>query len=364
VQPSFGWLRALVFGWLGLLAGFAIGIEWIRSRPAGPPPPSGGIDLVGAGATFPYPLYRRWFAEYGAAEGVRINYYSVGTGEGLRLLLADSVDFGAADRPLRAEERAQATCAPLEFPTVVGAIAVAYNLPGVDGSLALDEAVLAAIFLGRITRWDAAEIRALNPKVPLDSRAIRVVRRARTSGTSEVFSRYLESDASWRAAGGERGAREIVGDLVEGNEGVASQVRVTPGAIGFVEQTYAQQSKLQVARLRNRAGRFVAPDAAALARTADELLARPGADTLLALVGASDTAAYPVAALTRLVAAGALADPRRGGHLIAFVRWALRDGATSAEALGYAPLPAAVVQRQLARLDDLRPGTCPSSPPR
>lgn len=119
-----------------------------------------------------------------------------------------------------------------------------------------------------------------------------------------------------------------------------------------------------MARLRNRAGRFVAPDADALARTAIELLALPGADTLLALVGARDTAAYPVAALTRLVAADALADPRRGGHLIAFLRWALRDGATSAEALGYAPLPAAVVQRQLARLDALRPGTCPSTPPR
>jgi len=295
---------------------------------------------------------------------VRINYYSVGTGEGLRLLLADSVDFGAVDRPLRAAERSQAACAPLEFPTVVGAIAVAYNLPGVDRPLALDEAVLAAIFLGRITTWDAPEIRALNPQTAIDRRAIRVVRRARTSGTSEVFSRYLESNGSWRAAVRDPSAREIVGDLVEGNEGVAAQVRVTPGAIGFVEQTYAQQSKLQVARLRNRAGRFVAPDADALARTATELLALPGADTLLALVGARDSAAYPVAALTRLVAADALADPRRGGHLIAFLRWALRDGATSAEALGYAPLPAAVVQRQLARLDALRPGTCPSTRPR
>lgn len=288
----------------------------------------------------------------------------MGTGEGLRLLLADSVDFGAVDRPLRAAERTQAACTPLEFPTVAGAIAVAYNLPGVDRPLALDEAVLSAIFLGRITTWDAPEIRALNPQSALDNRAIRVVRRARTSGTSEVFSRYLESDASWRAAGREAGAREIVGDLVEGNEGVASQVRVTPGAIGFVEQTYAQQSKLQVARLRNRAGRFVVPDADALARTATELLALPGADTLLALVGARDSAAYPVAALTRLVAADALTDPRRAGHLIAFLRWALRDGATSAEALGYAPLPAAVVQRQLARLDALRPGTCPSTRPR
>ncbi len=363
-QPSFGWLRALVIGWLGLLVGFAIGIEWIRSRPAGPPPPSGGIDLVGAGATFPYPLYRRWFAEYGAAEGVRINYFSVGTGEGVRLLLADSVDFGAVDRPLRAAERAQARCAPLEIPTVVGAIAVAYNLPGVSVPLRLDEPLLAGIFLGRITRWDAPELRALNPEVTPEPLPIRVVRRARSSGTSEVFARYLDADATWRSVSRTRGEGDAVGDLVEGNEGVASQVRATPGAIGFVEQSYAQQSKLQVAHLRNRAGKYVAPEGAAVARTAAELLARPDADTALALIGAQDSAAYPVAALTRIVAAGALADPRRSAHLLAFVRWALRDGATSAEALGYAPLPASVVQRQLDRLDALRPGTCPSNPPR
>ncbi|MFN0097329.1 MAG: phosphate ABC transporter substrate-binding protein PstS [Gemmatimonadaceae bacterium] len=353
----------MVFGWLGLLAGFAIGIEWIRSRPAGPPPPSGGIDLVGAGATLPYPLYRRWFSEYGAAEGVRINYFSVGTGEGLRLLLADSVDFGAIDRPLRAEERRATSCGPLEVPTVVGAIVVAYNLPGIAAPLALDEATLAAIFLGRITRWDAAEIRALNPGVSLGPVPIRVIRRAPSSGTNEVFARYLDVDATWAASRASR-ATVGIGDVVEGNEGVASQVRVSAGAIGFLELTYAQQNKLQLARLRNRAGRFVTPDSGALARTASELLSAPGGDTLLALVGARDTAAYPVAALTRIVAAGALADPRRGGHLVAFVRWALRDGATAAEALGYAPLPETVVRRQLDRLDGLRPGTCPSTPPR
>ncbi len=354
------WLRAIALLWLGLLAGFAVGVEWIKTRPAGPPPPSGGIDLVGAGATFPYPLYRRWFAEYRDAAGVRINYFSVGSGEGIRLLLEENVDFGATDRPLRADERARARCGPVEVPTVVGAIAVVLNLPAIANPVQFDADVLAAIYLGRITRWNDAALRALNPSLALPDAPIRVVQRARTSGTSEVFADYLAESAIWRDAQHDSTAVWPVGERVEGNEGVAALVRATFGAVGFVEASYAQQSRLAVAALRNRAARFVLPDSTGLAHTAAELLGSPAADSLHGLVGARDVRAYPVVAITRLVVDQAIGDSTRGAHFLAFARWALRDGARSASALGYAPLPPEMARRQLKRLDALRPGTCPA----
>lgn len=361
-QPprSLTWPRAIALLWLALLAGFAAGVEWIRTRPAGPPPPSGGIDLIGAGATFPYPLYRRWFAEYRDASGVRINYFSVGSGEGIRLLLDGSADFGATDRPLHDDERARARCGPFELPTVVGAIAVVVNLPRVASTVHFDAEALAGIYLGRIARWDDPALRALNPRLALPAMPIAVVQRARTSGTSEIFGDYLATAESWRTARARGGAEWPVGERVEGNEGVAAYVQATEGSIGFVELTYAQQSRLAVAALRNVAGRFVLPDSTSLGRTAGELLPALKAEEVQGLIGASDSLAYPVAAMTRLVADGALRDSLRAAHFIAFARWALRDGARSAEALGYSPLPEPVTRRQLQRLGQLRPGTCPT----
>ncbi|MBK7908139.1 MAG: phosphate ABC transporter substrate-binding protein PstS [Gemmatimonadetes bacterium] len=361
---SLTWLRAAVLIWIGVLGGFAAGMEWIRTRPAPPPPPSGGIDLVGAGATFPYPLYRRWFAEYRDASGVRINYFSVGSGEGIRLLFEEEMDFGAIDRPLRADERARARCGPVEIPTVIGAIAVVVNLPRIFSAVRLDAPTLAGIYLGRITQWDDPALRALNPSLALPAIPIRVIQRARSSGTSEVFADYLATTAIWRAAQEDAaGAGRTdwpAGERVEGNEGVAAQVRATEGALGFVELSYAQQSRLATAALRNVAGAYVRPDSLSLARTAAELLTGARADTLHGLVGARDAAAYPVAAITRLVVDRALGDSTRGAHFLAFARWALREGAHSARALGYAPLPGSELRRQVERLDALTPGICPS----
>lgn len=355
------WLRAAAFTWLGLLAGFAAGIEWINTRPDPPPAPSGGIDLVGAGATFPYPLYRRWFAEYREAAGIRINYFSVGSGEGIRLLLDEDVDFGATDRPLRVDERARARCGPVEVLTVVGAIAVVVNLPTIGNVVQLDANALAAVYLGRVTRWNDAVLTTLNPALALPDAPIRVVQRASTSGTSEIFSDYLDGAVAWRAVRGDSLAQWPVGERVEGNQGVAAQVKSTVGSLGFVELSYARQSGLAVAALRNRAGRFMLPDSASLARTASELLVTAAdADTLHGLVGARDAGAYPVVAITRLVADQSLGDEIRGAHFVAFARWALLDGSRSASALGYAPLPPSVRRRQLQRLDALRPGTCPT----
>jgi phosphate transport system substrate-binding protein len=361
-------LRALAVLWLGLLAGFALGVEWIRTRPPAPPPPSGGIDLVGAGATFPYPLYRQWFADYGARSGIRINYFSLGSGEGIRLLLEGSADFGATDRPLTAAERAGASCGPLELPMVVGGVAIAYNVPDAgEEPLRLDADALAGIFLGRITRWDDAALAALNPGRALPALPMLPAVRVRSSGTSAIFAAYLGTSAEWRradrASGGGAGARWPVGTGVEGNEGVAAQVRATPGAIGFVEHSYATLGRLRVAALRDARGGFVRPDTLALRLAADELLTVATVDTVTALVGARAAGAYPVAGVTRIVADRVLADSVRGAHLIAFARWALDDGARAAAALGYVPLPGKVARRTRQRLDAIRPGTCLAAAP-
>lgn len=359
-RSSRGSLRAFAFLWLGLLAGFAIGVEWIKSRPSAPQP-SGGIDLVGAGATFPYPLYRRWFADYAQSSGVRINYFSVGSAEGIRLLLDGTADFGAADRPLTPAEREAASCGPIEIPTVLGAVAVAYRLSSLETPLRLDADVVADIFLGRITRWNAPALQALNPGVALPDLAIAPVQRARTTGTSAVFAQYLGRSARWRAAGRDGSELIAANSRVEGNEGVTAAISAREGAIGVVEYSYAAQARLDVAALRNADGRFVPPSAAATAAAGAAILTPSVADTIPGIVWAPGAEAYPVVALTRIVADAALGDAQRGAHFVAFARWALREGASAAVELGYAPLPEAVAAAQLRRLETLRPGSCPAT---
>jgi len=358
---SVGILRALAFVWLGLLGGVAIGVQWIKSRPEAPRP-SGGIDLVGAGATFPYPLYRRWFAEYGSASGVRINYFSVGSGEGIRLLLDGSADFGATDRPLTADERSRARCGPFDLPTVVGAVAVAYRVPGLVAPLKLDADVLVDIFAGRITSWDAPAIAALNPGVRLPRLRIFVVQRARITGTSALFARYLASASQRMADSSATRALVGVGSQVEGNEGVTAAISAQDGAVGVVEYTYAQQARLDVAALRNLSGAFVTPSPASIAAAADEVLTPTSVDTVQGAVGARGASAYPAVAVTRIVADAALGDSLRGAHFVAFANWALTDGAKLAADVGYAALPDDVIARQRQRLSALRPGRCPTPP--
>lgn len=350
-----GMLQGAALLWLGLLVGFAVGIEWIRSRPR-PPVPSGGIDLVGAGATFPYPLYRRWFAEYGRETGVRINYFSVGSAEGIRLLLADSADFGAADRPLTPDERARARCGPIEIPMVVGAVAVAYRLPDHGPPLRLDADVLTDILAGRVRRWNDPALRALNPGATLPDLPIAVVQRARITGTSAVFARYLATSARWTGDS----LLTAAGAQVEGNEGVTAAIGARLGALGIVEFTYAQQARLDVAALRNASGAYVLPEPAALHAAAAERLDATTVDTALGAIGARDPHAYPVVGLTRIIADAALGDSARAAHFLAFARWALEDGAALATDVGYAALPEAIGDAQRRRLAALRPGRCPA----
>lgn len=348
------WLRAVALLWIGALVGFALGFRGWRDRPEAPQP-SGEIDLVGAGATFPFPLYRRWFEEYGQGSGVRINYFSVGSPEGLRLLRSGGADFGAVDRPLTDAERAGMTCGPLEVATALGAVTVVANVPTTD-TLRLDAVTLGALLDGRITRWDDSALVALNPALATVALPVLVARREAASGTADLIDAYLGglSGSLGAAAPG-----APVGTEVPGNEGVAAFVRVTPGGVGFVELSYARQARLTPMALQNRAGRFVAPDSLSLSATAEALLRTPRDDDRVSLVGAEVPGAYPIVGITRIVADRALGDVVRGAHLIAFMRWALAEGTAEANALGYAPLPAAVRRRLEARLAALTPGRCP-----
>ncbi len=315
------------------------------------------VDLTGAGATFPYPIYARWFNAYAVRSGVRINYQSIGSGGGIRQVIARTVDFGATDVPMTDAELAAARTRILHIPTVLGAVAITYNLPQLTRPLRLSGDVVADIYLGRLTRWNDPRIAALNPGAPLPDADILVVHRADGSGTSYIFSEYLAAVSPAWAAGPGRGkdVRWPTGIGGKGNEGVAGQVKQMPGAIGYVEVVYARQNHLPVAHLRNRAGRFVSPQpfeiAAAASSVTDTLAAT--SDLRVSLIDAGGDHDYPISSFTWLLLAPDDVGPRRTGLVVDFLRWALTEGADLAMEMGYVPLPTATAERVLDRLDAL-----------
>jgi phosphate transport system substrate-binding protein len=245
----------------GILCVVALGavVSCARERSADPVLP---VTLTGAGATFPYPLYRIWFSEYGQRTGVRINYFAVGSTEGQRLLERGEADFGATDKPVRLQSDAQANgCARVAVPMVRGPIAMAYNLPLSPGALNFDAALLADIFSGKVRQWNAPEIKALNKGVDLPATPIAVVHRGTGSGTSRAFGDFLSSSGRWEGSrvGDTSEVRWPVGIAAEGNAGVALEVKVTVGAIGYMELSYARQNRLSIGAVANRDGRYLAP---------------------------------------------------------------------------------------------------------
>lgn len=319
------------------------------------------ITLTGAGASFPYPLYRRWFAAYGDSTGQRINYYSVGSAGGIFALSQGDVDFGASDRLLRASEIAAMPCGdPIAIPTAVGAVALAYHLPPFDRPLHLDDATIGAIFGGTITRWDDARIAALNPQLALPSIPIRVVHRSDGSGTSRAFLSFLGRHAApWGSSSGDEATRWPVGRGMAGNEGVAAEVQVTLGAIGYVEVSYAKQMRLPVAAMRNAAGAFVLPTSDATASAANAAFRGRPADSVSSLLGAASADAYPIASLTWLLIPPQARDTARSNAVFAFARWALARPPSEIEQLGYAPLPRSVAAFYAARLRGHSVAVCP-----
>lgn len=315
------------------------------------------VDLTGAGATFPYPLYSRWFNDYAQRSNVRINYQSIGSGGGIRQVLAHTVDFGATDVPMSEEELAAANGVVEHIPTALGAVALTYNLPELKRPLRLSAETIANIFLGHITRWNDRRLVALNPEVELPARDILVVHRADGSGTSYILSDYLASvNAEW-AMGPGRGkdVRWATGIGGKGNEGVAGQVKAMEGAFGYIEVVYARQNLLPVAHVQNKAGNFVSPQAheisAAAASVTDSL--REQSDFRVSLVNAGGADSYPITSFTWLLLNPTDIGKEKTKQLTQFLRWALSDGEAVAGELGYVPLPAAATRRVLARLDAL-----------
>lgn len=314
------------------------------------------VDLLGAGATFPYPLYARWFNQYAQVSGVRINYQSIGSGGGIRQLIAGTVDFGATDVPMTDEEMARIPRGKVvHVPTVLGAVVVTYNVPDLAEPLRLAPDVLADLFLGVITRWDDPRIAALNPTAALPDRDVLVVHRSDGSGTSYIFTDYLAAvSPAWAAGPGRsKDVRWPVGLGGKGNEGVAGQVKQMPGAIGYVEATYARQNRLPVASLRNAAGNFVAPNPNEVAAAAISALALVAdtPDLRLSIVNAPGADAYPIASFTWMLVAPELIGPAKTKALRAFLEWALHEGNEVAQSLGYEPLPTPLADRLLGSFD-------------
>ena len=321
----------------------------------------GAVDLTGAGATFPYPIYSRWFTDYAAQSGVRINYSSLGSGAGIRQLSEQTVDFGASDSPMSDEELAAAKGgAVLHVPTVIGAVAIAYNLPGVTQPLKLTGDVIADVFLGRITKWNDARIAATNPGVTLPDVDILVVHRTDGSGTTYVFTDYLTAVSQAWANGPGRGKQVNwpVGLGAKGTEGVAAQVKQTPGAVGYTELTYVEQNRLQAAEVQNQAGTFVPPTVENIqAAAAGAVEAMPDTtDFRVSIANAPGAGAYPISSFTWLLVYRDQTDSVKARKITDFVRWALENGDAQATELDYAPLPDALQRRVLQRLDSVRTG--------
>ena len=325
---------------------------------------SGSVDLTGAGATFPYPLYSKWFDEYATKTGVKINYQSIGSGGGIRQIQEGTVDFGATDGPMSNDELSKAKGGPiLHIPTVLGAVAVIYTLPEITAPLKLSGDVLADIFAGKITKWNDPRIAALNAGVKLPGTDILVVHRTEASGTTYVFTDYLTSvSKTWATAPGKgKDVAWPVGLGGKGNEGVSGQVKQTPGAIGYVELAYAKQNKLPFAVIKNSAGNFVAPSPEGATAAAEGVAEKlpPNTDYRISIVNAPGAQAYPISSFTWLLVYQQQRDAVKGKKLLDFLRWALSDGEKDASTLDYAPLPASMATQLKARIDSIKVGATP-----
>lgn len=304
------------------------------------------VQLTGAGASFPYPIYSKWFDEYYQLTGVQINYQSIGSGGGVRQTLARTVDFGATDAPMTDEELAQADRPIVHIPTVIGAVSIVYNVPGVpESGLKLTGDIVADIFLGEITHWNDPRIQEINPDLNLPKIAIAVARRADASGTTFTFSDYLSSvSQKWaQRIGKGRSLNWPTGLGARGNEGVAGLVRQLPGAIGYVEQAYAEQNNLAQVALQNKDGYFVLPSLEGASLTAAGV--DMPADYRVSIVNGSGKDAYPIATFTWLLVYEEAFDYEQGKALAEFLNWAIHDGQKFAAELDYAPLPESVVKQ-------------------
>lgn len=303
--------------------------------------------INGAGATFPYPLYSKWFSEYNKANPtVKINYQSVGSGAGIKQLIAKTVDFGASDAPMKDEEIKAAGAAVVHIPTVLGAVVVSYNLPGVTGSIKLSPELISDIFMGKIKKWNDPKIAAENAGVTLPDVFVTPVYRSDGSGTTSVFTDYLAKvSPEWsKSVGAGKSVKWPTGLGAKGNEGVAGVLKQTPGSVGYIEQVYAMTNKLAVASVKNAAGKYVMPSLESVSAAAEGALKAMPADYRVSITNAQGANSYPIAAFTYILVYKKL-NAANGKDFIQFLKWSMSKGQTYAKELAYAPLPKSLVQK-------------------
>lgn len=321
----------------------------------GTPAQAGEVALTGAGATFPYPLYTKWIAEFQRSRPkVKINYQSIGSGGGIRQVTEGTVDFGASDAPMSDEQIAKAA-GILHLPTCLGAVVLTYNLEGVPTGLKLTPEAIAGIFLGKIKRWNDPAIQGENPDAKLPDKEIASVHRSDGSGTTKIFVDYLTAvSPEWKSGPGAGTSVSWPGGLgAKGNEGIAALVSSTPSAVGYVELAYAMQNKLTFAAIKNHAGKFVLPSLESTTAAGAGAAARMPDDLRISIVNAEGDGAYPIAGFTYILAYQQQKEGHKGKVLADFMRWSLHEGQQFTKDLHYAPLPAAVVEKVDRKLASL-----------
>jgi phosphate transport system substrate-binding protein len=332
---------------LGLSAGLLLGA----------PAQAQTVQINGAGATFPFPIYSKWFDEYHKQHpNIEINYASIGSGGGIRQLTNETVFFGASDGPMTNEQLASAPGAVLHFPTVLGGVVPSYNIPGVTANLKFTGAVLAEIYLGKITKWNDPGIAKLNPGVKLPATDIAVVHRSDGSGTTYIWVDYLSkiypefkqkvgvaTSVNWPAGVGGKG-----------NEGVAGLVKQTPGAIGYVELIYAIQNDISFGDVQNHDGKFVRASLESVTQAAAGATTAMPPDFRVSITNAPGANAYPISSFTWMLFFQNPQDKARAKIMADFFKWALRDGQKYCSELGYAPLPKEVVALELKALEKIK----------
>jgi phosphate transport system substrate-binding protein len=336
-------MKRTMIGAAALVASALVGCSG-GSQEAGKPASS--VTLTGAGATFPYPIYSKWFDVYHESTGVQINYQSIGSGGGIQQLKAGTVDFGGSDAPLDDAKLAEMPHPVIHIATVAGAVVLAYNLPDLKQPLQLTPAALVGIFRGAIKKWNDPVIRSANPGVTLPATAVLPVHRSDGSGTSNIFTTYLSAvSPEWKSAvGANTSVAWPAGVGAKGNEGVTGQVKQAAGSIGYVELAYANQNKLPAAQLKNASGEFVAPTIASVTAAAAASAQALAADVRASTVNAAGPDAYPIAALTFILVYQDQADAAKGKAIADFLHWAIHEGQNEVEALQYARIPDEVVR--------------------
>jgi phosphate transport system substrate-binding protein len=315
------------------------------------------IQIDGAGATFPYPIYSKWFSEYGKAHSsIQINYQSIGSGGGIRQLTNQTVFFGASDGPMTNEQLQGAPGPILHFPTVLGGVVPVYNIPGVTAELKFSGPVLADIILGKITKWNDPALGKDNPGVNLPSTDITVVHRSDGSGTTYIFCDYLAkvSPAFKARVGVATSVNWPTGVGGKGNEGVSALVQQSPGSIGYVELIYAIQNKIAYGSVKNLDGNFVSATLDSVTEAARGAEGKMPADFRVSITNAPGKSAYPISSFTWLLFYENAKDKARAKAMVDFMKWALVDGQKYCAELGYAPLPASVVTLEMEALKKIK----------